>query len=371
MSENTNEPAGPQPQEQPPYAPQPQYQPQQSYQPPQAQPQTPPQQPELAQPQPGAYPAPGGYPAPGPAPYAASGGYPYAPAPAPSSGVGGMAIAALIVGILAALTGLVPVVGLVVAVVGVVLGIIAVRGRRGRGMSITGLVLSGIGLLTSIVVALVLFVFIPMAVVQADEDHQEWYDEQGSSESTDDTDAASGFDEATYAAVSGQPIETPCWSYDGPEYFTNNISQDAVDACVGKLELWGEMDDDGNIVPTGVGAIFGQIGVEPVRVSTAEGYAPGTDPEAVVDALEDSYFAPQGTILSLHESAQLGGVDADITRIDSDAPDTQTKAFITVYAPSTYDIGGEQAQLFIISIVTPYGNGDQLIQQVLDTWEWK
>lgn len=370
MSENTNEPAG----SQPPYEPQPQHQPpQQSYEPSQYQPQTPPQPPQSQAPpqppQPGAYPAPGGYPAPGAAPYATSGASPYAPAP--SNGAGGIAIAALIVGIAAFLTGIVPVLGFIVAAVGIVLGIIAVRRPQGRGLSITGLILSGIGLVTSIVVALVLFVFLPAGLQQGADELDAWVDEQTSSAPSDESGTADGFDEATYSVVSGQPIETPCWSYDGPQYFTNNISQDAVDACIGKLELWGEIDGDGNVTPTGVGAIFGQVGVEPVRVSTAEGYAPGTDPVAVVDALEDSYFGAQGTVISLHEPAQLGGVAADITRVDSETPETQTKAFITAYAPSTYDIGGEEAQLFIISIVTPYGNGDELIQQVLDTWEWK
>src|SRR5690606_16569537 len=127
---------------------------------------------------------------------------------------------------------------------------------------------------------------------------------------------ADAFDETEYATVDGQPIETPCWSYEGPLYFTDNISADAVAACNGMLELWGELDADDNVVPTGVGSVFGQIGVEPVSVDTAEGLAPGTDPDALVDAIADSYFGAQGgEVLSLHESATLDGVPATITRI--------------------------------------------------------
>ncbi|GAB3595942.1 DUF4190 domain-containing protein [Microbacterium tumbae] len=295
----------------------------------------------------------------------------FAGPPTPSTGAGGLAIAALIVGIAAFLTSLIPVLGLVLAVAGIVVGILAVRRARGRGLSITGLVLSGIALLTGIVVAVFWFLVLPFAAQSTAEQIEQWSDEIESSAPVDEDAGDAAFDETEFSVVSGQLIETPCWSYDGPQHFTDNISADAVAACNGKLELWGESDAEGNVTPTGVGAIFGQIGVEPIRVSTAEGYAPGTDPVAVVDALEESYFAPQGEIESLHEEATLGGVPADVTRIDSDAELTETKAFITAYAPAPYDVEGEQVQLFIISIVTPYENGDELIQQVLDTWQWR
>ncbi len=85
--------------------------------------------------------------------------------------------------------------------------------------------------------------------------------QNATAESTPPTDVVS--------IVSGQLIETPCWSYDGPRTFVNNISPDQVNLCHGALELWGE-DMGGVVVPTGFGAILGQVSVEPVRVSTSE-----------------------------------------------------------------------------------------------------
>lgn len=294
-----------------------------------------------------------------PAPYAGYGApSAYAGPPRVPSGVGGLAIAALIVSIIAFFTGWVPFFGIIVAIVGLVLGIIAVRRPNGKGLSITAIILSSLAFLTGVVMLAVLFFVIPSAVDSIPDQDQGW---------PDPTQAP----ETSALAVDGQSIDTPCWSYEGPAAFVNNISQDSADACVGKLELWGEVDDSGDVIPTGVGAIYGQVSVEPIRQSTSNGFAEGTDPVAIVDAIKDSYFAPQGEIISLHEDATLGGMPADITRIDSDVEETQTKAFITVFAPQAYDLNGEPSQLFIISIVTPYENGDELIQQVLDSWEWK
>lgn len=293
----------------------------------------------------------------------------FAGPPRPSTGgPGGLAIAALVVGIIAFLTGLIPILGIVLAAAAIVLGIIAVRRKQGRPLSITGLVLSGIAFVTGIVVLLSWAIFIPAAIDAGVEQIDGWSEELATTEPHDTEEVT---DHTDYSLVDGQIIETPCWSYNGPQYFVNNISDATAEACVGTLELWGEEAADGDILATGSGAVYGQVGVEPIRVSTATQYAPGTDPVAIVDAIQDTYFAPQGEIETLHEAATLGGMPADITRIDSDADHTETKAFITAFAPAEYTVNGEAAQLFIISIVTPYDNGDELIQQVLDTWEWK
>ena len=63
--------------------------------------------------------------------------------------------------------------------------------------------------------------------------------------------------EEVYSAVSGQVIETPCWSYEGPALFVNNISDEDTALCVGELELWGEIYD-GTVVPTGFGSVWYQ-----------------------------------------------------------------------------------------------------------------
>ena len=172
-----------------------------------------------------------------------------------------------------------------------------------------------------------------------------------------------------FSIVSGQPIETPCWSYEGPQNFVNNISSDGETLCLGALELWGEVID-GVVVPTGVGAVYGQVKVEPVRVSTSDAWGAGRDLDGAVDALADSYFAENGTIISLHEQTVLDGVPANITRVEGGIKETRTKAFITAFAPEPFTPGDSAVQFFVIGIVTPYENGDELIEQVVSTWRW-
>ncbi len=172
-----------------------------------------------------------------------------------------------------------------------------------------------------------------------------------------------------FSIVSGQPIETPCWSYEGPQRFVNNISSDDENLCLGALELWGEIVD-GAVVPTGVGAVYGRVKVEPVRVSTSDTWGTGTDVDRAVDILADSYFAENGEVVSLREATTLDGVPANITRVDGDLDVTQTKAFITAFAPEPYTPGADAVQFFVIAVVTPYDNGDELIDQVVSTWRW-
>ncbi len=174
---------------------------------------------------------------------------------------------------------------------------------------------------------------------------------------------------AGYEIVSGQPVRTHCWSYEGPKAFVNNVSSDQEEHCHGALELWGEVVD-GAVVPTGVGAVYGQVSVEPVRVATSEAWGVGTDLGGAVDLLADSYFAENGSILNLHEATTLDGVPANITRVEGTFEETRTKAFITAFAPERFASGTDEVQFFVIAIVTPYDNGDELIEQVTGTWTW-
>lgn len=81
--------------------------------------------------------------APAPAPAVAK------PATAPAGN--GIAIAALVVGIVAFVTGWVPILGLLLGIAAVVLGVIGLKKAAGKGMSIAGLVTGAIGALTSLV----------------------------------------------------------------------------------------------------------------------------------------------------------------------------------------------------------------------------
>lgn len=75
---------------------------------------------------------------------------------AAASPAGGLSVAALIVGIIAALTGWILIVGLVFGLVRVVLAILAIRARTHLGFGITGLVLSTLAVLTNVMLIIVI-----------------------------------------------------------------------------------------------------------------------------------------------------------------------------------------------------------------------
>lgn len=74
--------------------------------------------------------------------------------PAPAQGKG-LAIAALVVGIVAFLTGLVPFLGLILGLAAVVLGVIALVKRQPKGLAITGTALGAVALIVSLIATLV------------------------------------------------------------------------------------------------------------------------------------------------------------------------------------------------------------------------
>jgi hypothetical protein len=76
-----------------------------------------------------------------------------------SAGVGGIAIAAIIVSGVAFLGGWIPFIGLIIAVVGLVLSILAIRGGRGRVLGIIGTILSALVLLTGAFILFAVFAF--------------------------------------------------------------------------------------------------------------------------------------------------------------------------------------------------------------------
>ncbi|MGK0714994.1 hypothetical protein [Leucobacter sp. W1153] len=71
----------------------------------------------------------------------------------------GLAITALIVGIVAFLTGLVPILGIILGIAGVILGSIALAKKQPKGLALTGLILSVVGAIVSIFATVALFVF--------------------------------------------------------------------------------------------------------------------------------------------------------------------------------------------------------------------
>lgn len=71
-------------------------------------------------------------------------------APVPATMPKGLAVAALVVGIVGFLIGLFPVVGALVGIVAVVLGAIALSKKQPKGLALTGLILGAIGFLASV-----------------------------------------------------------------------------------------------------------------------------------------------------------------------------------------------------------------------------
>lgn len=277
----------------------------------------------------------------------------------PSAKAGGIAIGALVVGIVAFLLGLVPVLGLLLAIVGIVLGILALRGRAGRGLGITGLILSAFAFLTNIAVIVVLAVIPWGSIGNAIE--------EGATDAIEDQ---YGVPDDSLPDFETQSVDTPCYYFEGPAGFINDLSDDDVENCFTELELWGEMDADGTIANTGVGAVHGSVYVEPIRSSTTAEWAPNGTVDEMVESMSTGYIAEFGTPISLREPVALDGAEGNLTRVESDSESTQTKALIVLKAPQEYQTYGEPAQFFLITFVTPYDNGEELIQTTIDSWDW-
>lgn len=259
---------------------------------------------------------------------------PVAPTARPA---GGLAIAALVVGIAAFLTGLVAGLGLVIAIAGLILGILAVRAKAPRGFSITGLALSGVAAITN----LGAIAFIVVAAL------------------------------AATSATAPQNMTTPCYSFDGPAGYINNIGDPAIEDCTTELELWGELNADGTIKNTGVGGIWGSVNVEPVRLSSSDEWAPDGDLDAAIEELSKEYIPALGEVISLREWVELDGVEANLTRVRSAAETTETKALIVGFAPESYPTSRGDVRFFVISVVIPDDSGEEVLDTILDSWRWE
>ena len=311
------------------------------------------------------------YPPPPPPPMQPGASYPApapqgAPAPTPAT-KGGLAVAALVVGIVAFLTGLIVVVGLVMGIVGVILSILALRKGKPAGMGITGLVLSGIAALTNIVVIALIVTLGPAFWTGVRNAAEQSRDEANARNTSAPQDPANGGPKS----LAVQNVKTPCYSFDGPAEFINDQRPAQGEDCWTELKLWGETDADGNVVPTGVGAVYGQVSVEPVSVTSSTEWVPSGDIDDMVDYLAKDYIPTLGTVITLKESVTLDGQPANITRVKSDAEFTKTKAMIVAYGPDSYNTSTGAVQLFVIVVVTPYDNGDAVIDAIVSSWKWK
>ncbi|RGE24281.1 DUF4190 domain-containing protein [Leucobacter sp. wl10] len=91
----------------------------------------------------------------------------YGAAPAQSKG---LAIAALVLGIVSLVFCWIPAIGIIAGVVGLILGIIALRKRQSKGMSLTGIITGALGIVASIIILIVSIMIIGAAMNQLQND---------------------------------------------------------------------------------------------------------------------------------------------------------------------------------------------------------
>lgn len=262
------------------------------------------------------------------------------PVPASPKRRAGIALAALIVGLSAFATGWIPVLGLLLGITGIILGVLARRKPNGKAFGLTGLIASALAVVTNVLVIIVVVISLVNSGI------------------------------GTAILNDAQPIITPCYSFNGPADYVNNQSAAKTEGCTTTLQLWGEYDADGEINNTGAGRILGSVLVEPVQVASTDEWAPNGGLDDMVDFLNQSYFPEAGEVTSLKEAVTLDGADANLTRLTSTVEKTQTKAFLTVFAPNTYQSAGEPVKFFVISFVIPDDNGEEIIAAAVESWRW-
>jgi len=263
--------------------------------------------------------------------------------PPPRVAASGLSIAALVVGIGAFLIGWIPFAGAVIGIVGIVLGSMAVRTARGRGFAITGLVLSVIATITSVLMVFVVLVWIPAI------------DRNNAGAFTSEPD-----DDPTTPLV-----DTSCYSFDlparygGDEYAVESWNEEASD-CIAQVEVWGP--DDGDV---GVG-----VTVTPYTASTAEMVSEDGTLDDVADFVEQNGMARRGTLVADREPLDLAGAQAILSRYDRTST-AATDVMIVAAAPADYAPTGEPYALFIVRVSAHGEYGDELLATILDTWRWK
>ena len=121
---------------------------------------------------------------------------------------------------------------------------------------------------------------------------------------------------------------------------------------------------------TGVGAVYGQVNVEPIRVSTSQSMSPEGSLEAMLDVLAVDYIPSLGTVISEREAITLDGIEANISFVQSDSAVTKTKALIVVRANEAYATANGDVQFMLVSFVIPDETGPEVIDTLIGSWRW-
>lgn len=277
-----------------------------------------------------------------------SGSTPATGAPSTGRGIG---IASLATGIGSLV--LVVFIGFLAGAVAVVLGIIGLKRPAARNLSIGGIITGALGMLLSIVV-LIVGMILWAGILSSDNDNT--------------TDAPIGAPQSN--SLEFQSIETPCYEFDGPEHYINDISAADTAACGADLGLWGEKQDDGTILPTGVGAIYGSVAVEAVRSAFITENVPGGSLDDVQTYLESGYLLESGQSIISTEDIELDGVPAKLTYLVPNSPDTQLRAVITALPEQPYAGPERDLGLFLITVSVEESNGQEILDTLIGSWDW-
>jgi hypothetical protein len=281
-------------------------------------------------------------------------------------GAGGWAITALIVGIGAFLVGLVPVVGLLVALAGVALGVVALvlgrRRRRGLGLGITGVALSGVAAATNVAVLTVLLIALPIA-------------DRASREAVE---ALGRLDDSDYGTTSVTPdspadYASSCWTFSLPA--GTWASQDGTDACTTSLDV----TDDAAAASTSVDVVT-------VPAAVASGLVPEASADRVADgALRPSWLPAVGTVVGEPEQTTLDGQPAALVRLatgndlgapaavvvawsPADVTGASSLTLVTVRADVDEDLGDDSSDPATAGARA--GATERTLTSVTSTWDW-
>jgi hypothetical protein len=285
-------------------------------------------------------------------------------------GAGGWAIAALVVSIGAFLVGLVPVVGLLVALAGVALGVVALvlgrRRRRGLGLGITGVALSGVAAATNVAVLTVLLIALPIA-------------DRASREAVE---ALGRLDDSDYGTTSVTPdspadYASSCWTFSLPA--GTWASQDGTDACTTSLDV----TDDAAAASTSVDVVT-------VPAAVASGLVPEASADRVADAvaaLRPSWLPAVGTVVGEPEQTTLDGQPAALVRLatgndlgapaavvvawsPADATGASSLTLVTVAAATDLDLGYDSEDDASDNPAARAGATERTLTSVTSTWDW-
>lgn len=242
-----------------------------------------------------------------------------------------IAIVTLVVGILSVLLILWQWVGLGLAIAGVVLYIVGRVLKKTSGIALAGLITSMVGAIGNVLVILVVLLVFPAI--------GSWIAHGGYDDNAGEN---SRYDE-DYDLSEDYLIDTPCFTFTGPEGWINH-QNDYFDAdCRANLEDHGPLDASGRYVFDSYGPnIYGQVSVQPHY---------------------GEYGAPSADI-------ELDGVDASLSTVRNDA-DTMDLVTIELLTPQTFSNYYGTFDALIITVEAPSSDIDGIVDELVDSWRWK